>query len=80
MKSWQEFYKERLDVQKAMEVLGIVGPAVNIDQKEVKVVRSDDDGFYNIYYNVDELRKISQGLIEVANWLELEYKKECKND
>ena len=49
---------------------GDCGPTVRVEDKTLKGYSYDREGTASFYVDADELRRMSEACLEVANWLE----------
>lgn len=59
-------------VEEAVEALGNIGPTANPDHKQVKgyYIDPEEGGGCSVYYSADDLKRIANGAVQIANFLE----------
>ena len=69
---YEELCEQHPEVVEAMEALGRFTPTANAAERFVKgqAIAWEDSTTYSKYYNPDQLARIGNGLLRVAQWLD----------
>ncbi len=68
---YEKLCRDKPEVAEAMKVLGSASPTANASNKEVKGgYRDDEGGWCKAYYTSNDLVMLSNGLLEMAKWLD----------